>query len=133
MRPVISSSESDEMHHAVYTKRIYEAKAAKDGLRVLVDRLWPRGVSKAEAALDLWLKDAAPSTELRKWFAHRPDRWDEFRRRYVRELQSTTAIQQLRELSQKGAVTLLYGAKDKEHNEAVALATLLDHDPHAPG
>jgi uncharacterized protein YeaO (DUF488 family) len=121
------------MHHAVSTKRIYEAKTAEDGFRVLVDRLWPRGVSKAEAALDLWLKDAAPSTELRKWFAHRPDRWDEFQSRYVVELQSTTAIQQLRELSQKGAVTLLYGAKDKDHNEAVALAALLRDAPHAPG
>jgi uncharacterized protein YeaO (DUF488 family) len=117
------------MRHAVHTKRIYEPKTAADGLRVLVDRLWPRGVSKAKAALDLWMKEAAPSTELRKWFAHRPDRWDEFQRRYVLELQSTTAIQQLRELCQRGPVTLLYGAKDKDHNEAVALAAFLQHAP----
>ena len=108
-------------------KRVYEPKTESDGLRVLVDRLWPRGLAKARAAVDLWLKDAAPSTELRKWFAHRPDRWDEFQRRYLLELRASSAIEQLRAISRDGPVTLLYGARDGDHNEAVALALFLAH------
>ena len=113
------------MGHLLQTKRIYEPKAASDGQRVLVDRIWPRGVTKAAAALDLWLKDIAPSTELRKWFAHRPDRWAEFQRRYFLELGASAAIAELRTLMQAGPVTLLYAARDQDHNEAVALATFL--------
>lgn len=119
------------MGHSVRTKRIYEPKAASDGQRILVDRLWPRGVAKADAGLDLWLKDVAPSTQLRKWFGHRPDRWDEFQQRYFMELGASSAIQQLRDLSRSGPVTLLYGAKDEVHNQAIALATYLEREPGA--
>ncbi|MBW8841765.1 MAG: DUF488 domain-containing protein [Sphingomonadales bacterium] len=113
------------MDYPLQTKRIYEPKAASDGQRVLVDRIWPRGVSKAAAALDLWLKDVAPSTELRKWFAHRPDRWADFQRRYFLELEASAAMVELRTLTQAGPVTLLYAARDRDHNEAVALAAFL--------
>ena len=116
------------MGHSVQTKRIYEPKAAGDGQRILVDRLWPRGVARAQASLDLWLKDVAPSTQLRKWFGHRPDRWEEFQKRYFAELKASAAIQQLRDISRAGPVTLLYGAKDEVHNQAVALATYLEHE-----
>ena len=116
------------MGHSVQTKRIYEPKAAGDGQRILVDRLWPRGVARAQASLDLWLKDVAPSTQLRKWFGHRPDRWEEFQKRYFAELKASAAIQQLRDISRAGPVTLLYGAKDEVHNQAAALATYLEHE-----
>lgn len=93
-------------------KRIYEPRTPDDGVRVLVDRLWPRGISKSRAALDLWLKDAAPSTALREWFEHRPERWAEFQRRYREELRDSAAIDQLREISRTQRVTLLYAARD---------------------
>jgi uncharacterized protein YeaO (DUF488 family) len=109
-------------------KRVYESPSAQDGLRVLVDRLWPRGLTKERAAVDLWLKEVAPSTELRKWFAHDPDKWKEFQVRYRKELhESKDALELLKEKSNGHAVTLLYGAKDEEHNEAVVLKALLDH------
>jgi uncharacterized protein YeaO (DUF488 family) len=93
-----------------------------DGTRILVDRLWPRGLSKADAAIDLWLKDIAPSTELRRWFGHDPNRWPEFRQRYQRELAEHTAeLDQLRALAGQGIVTLLFGARDEQHNDAVVL------------
>lgn len=113
------------MGYPLQTKRIYEPKATNDGVRILVDRIWPRGVTKAAAALDLWLKDVAPSTDLRKWFAHRPDRWAEFQRRYFLELRTSAAITELRTLMRAGPVTLLYAARDQEHNEAMALAAFL--------
>jgi uncharacterized protein YeaO (DUF488 family) len=113
------------MGYPLQTKRIYESSAASDGVRILVDRIWPRGVTKAAAALDLWLKDVAPSTELRKWFAHRPDRWVEFQRRYSLELGTSASIAELRALADAGPVTLLYAARDQDHNEAVALAAFL--------
>jgi uncharacterized protein YeaO (DUF488 family) len=113
----------------VRIKRVYEPKADDDGLRVLVDRLWPRGLTKAKAALDLWLKDAAPSTELRKWFGHQPERWPEFQRRYRRELEASQAVSRLRSLVGTGTVTLLYGARDRIHNEAVVLASFLQNKP----
>ena len=95
-------------------------------MRVLVDRLWPRGLRKADAAVDRWMKDIAPSTELRQWFGHDPERWQEFRRRYARELQQhATAIDELRELARHGTVTLVFGARDEEHNDAVALREVL--------
>jgi uncharacterized protein YeaO (DUF488 family) len=104
-------------------KRIYEAPAAGDGQRVLVDRVWPRGVSRRAADLTAWLKEIAPSTALRKWFGHDPVRWSDFRRKYRQELDANPeATDQLRALIAKGDVTLLYGARDEEHNQAVVLA-----------
>src|SRR5690606_14601505 len=110
---------------AVGLKRAYEAPADSDGMRVLVDRLWPRGVSKAAARIDLWLKDVAPSTELRKWFGHDPEKWPEFQKRYRAELKGSAALAELRRLARQGHVTLVYGAKDEARNDAVVLAKLL--------
>lgn len=111
-------------------KRAYVAAEPDDGARILVDRLWPRGVSKEKAALDEWMKDVGPSTELRKWFGHDPDRWDEFRRRYRDELRGhAEELGHLRALAREGTVTLVFGARDEEHNEAVVLRdVLLDGD-----
>ena len=110
----------------IAVKRIYEAPDKADGQRVLVDRIWPRGVSKEHAALALWLKEIAPSDELRKWFGHEPARWAEFRERYRVELDGNDeAVAQLRGLLGEGKVTLLYGAHDEAHNNAVALAGYL--------
>lgn len=107
-------------------KRAYEKPAKDDGERILVERLWPRGVSKAQAKLDLWLKEIAPSVELRKWFGHDPDRWAEFRRRYLKELkQKTDLISLLKRLANKGTVTLIYAARDEEHNGALVLQQFL--------
>ena len=108
-------------------KRIYDPVSDDDGFRVLVDRLWPRGVSKARAHLGLWLKDVAPSTELRRWFGHDPARWEQFGRRYRAELEdSPEPLETLRRLeAEHGTVTLLYGARDREHNEACVLADVL--------
>jgi uncharacterized protein YeaO (DUF488 family) len=112
----------------VKLKRAYEAPAAEDGTRILVDRLWPRGIKKADAAIDLWMKDVAPSTGLRQWFGHETDRWQEFRRRYVDELrQKSDLVDELRALARKGPITLVFGAHDQTHNDAVVLReTLLD-------
>jgi len=107
-------------------KRSYETPDAGDGTRVLVDRLWPRGVSKADADLDQWMKEIAPSTDLRKWFGHDPARWDEFRRRYAEELhRNADLLSQLRALARKGKVTLVYSAHDEVHNDAVVLRDVL--------
>ena len=106
----------------VKLKRVYEPRSDDDGFRILVDRLWPRGVSKENAGVDLWLREIAPSTELRKWFGHDPDKWLEFRRRYFTELEAKgDLVAQVRDRAQVGVVTLLFGAKDEEHNQAVAL------------
>lgn len=103
-------------------KRVYEAPAKEDGIRILVDRLWPRGLTKEKAAVDIWLKDIAPSTELRKWFAHEPAKWAEFKKRYHLELkENNEQVLLLKEQLKKGTVTLVYGAKDEEHNEALVL------------
>jgi uncharacterized protein YeaO (DUF488 family) len=111
----------------IHLKRAYEAPTRADGKRVLVERLWPRGLTKARAALDLWLKDIAPSPELRKWFAHDPGRWKQFQRRYWKELQKNpAAVVELRGLIKKGHVTLIYAARDQEHNGALALKEFLD-------
>ncbi len=108
-------------------KRAYEPATSEDGYRILVDRLWPRGVSKENARIDLWLKDIAPSTELRKWFGHDPDKWEQFRRRYWEELKNKPdLISQIRQHSHKSRVTLVYSAKDEEHNDAVALKEYLE-------
>jgi uncharacterized protein YeaO (DUF488 family) len=107
-------------------KRAYEEPDREDGTRILVDRLWPRGLTKEKARVDLWLKDVAPSTELRKWFAHDPDKWEEFRSRYLQELKrNKEQLSLLRQEAAKGTVTLVYGAKDQQHNEAVILQRLL--------
>ena len=107
----------------VRVKRVYAAREDGDGTRVLVDRLWPRGLSREKAEADLWLKDLAPSHELRRWFGHDPKRWREFRRRYTAELRSRREeVQDLRRRARRGTVTLLYSARDEEHNQAVALA-----------
>lgn len=106
----------------VLLKRIYEPAKASDGKRVLVDRLWPRGISKERAKLKLWLKEIAPSTELRKWFNHDPKKWPEFQKRYKQELRNNRyAVNQLKSLAKKQTVTLLYGARDEEHNEALVI------------
>jgi uncharacterized protein YeaO (DUF488 family) len=111
---------------SIRLKRAYEPPAAGDGTRILVDRLWPRGVKKAGAAIDIWAKDIAPSTELRQWFGHEADRWDEFRRRYVAELeQKTDRINELRALARSGPITLVFGAHDQTHNDAVVLRKML--------
>lgn len=106
-------------------KRVYERPSAGDGMRVLVDRLWPRGVAKAAARVDLWLKDVAPSDALRKWYGHEPEKWPAFRKKYVGELRGNAAVAGLRALVRKGAVTLLYAAKDEERNNAAVLAAFL--------
>jgi uncharacterized protein YeaO (DUF488 family) len=104
-------------------KRVYEESAATDGTRVLVDRLWPRGLKKADAAIDRWMKDLAPSPELRRWFGHDPARWEEFRRRYSAEVRAhAELLQELRDLARSGPVTLLFAARDETHNEAVGAA-----------
>ena len=103
-------------------KRAYELPAPEDGMRILVDRLWPRGLSKQRVAIDQWMKDISPSTELRKWFGHDPSRWDEFRRRYATEVhQHPELLDQLRSLARKGPITLVYSASDEVHNDAVEL------------
>ncbi len=114
-------------------KRAYEVPESGDGFRVLVDRLWPRGVSKDSARIDLWLKEIAPSAVLRKWFGHDPLKWTEFRKRYFRELDNNPgAVDQLRDHARRGLVTLVYGAKDREHNDAVALKEYLEsHRAHS--
>jgi uncharacterized protein YeaO (DUF488 family) len=112
------------MPRQIRVKRVYDPPEPSDGLRVLVDRLWPRGLKKENAHIDLWLKEAAPSAELRRWFGHDPARWDEFRRRYTAELDDNrTAFAPL--FAMRGAVTLLFGARDEKHNNAVALAEWL--------
>ena len=108
-------------------KRVYAEPAADDGLRLLVDRLWPRGLSKEKARLDDWLKELAPSDELRKWFGHNPARWEEFRERYRQELAGRPeALARLRALAARETVTLLFAAHDEAHNNAVVLKELLD-------
>jgi uncharacterized protein YeaO (DUF488 family) len=110
----------------VRIKRVYLQPDKEDGRRILVDRLWPRGLTKEKASVDLWLKEIAPSTELRKWFAHDPAKWKEFQTRYLAELgKNEGQVSLLKQEAAKAAVTLLYGAKDEEHNEAVVLQELL--------
>jgi uncharacterized protein YeaO (DUF488 family) len=114
----------------VKLKRAYAPPAVEDGTRILVDRLWPRGIKKADAAIDLWMKDVAPSTGLRQWFGHETDRWQGFRRRYVDELrQKSDLLNQLRALARKGPITLVYGAHDQTHNDAVVLKEVLLDKP----
>ena len=111
----------------IRVKRVYDPPSAEDGLRILVDRLWPRGLSKERAQVQLWLKEIAPSAELRTWFGHDPARWEEFRRRYRGELSAKTdLLRHLREKEREGPVTLVYAARDEARNNAVVLKELLD-------
>ena len=108
-------------------KRIYEKFQKSDGFRILVDRLWPRGIKKVDAHIDLWLKEIAPSDALRKWFNHDPQKWPEFQKRYAQELKSKgEVIDIIYQEEQKHTVTLLYGAKETEHNNAIALKNFLE-------
>jgi uncharacterized protein YeaO (DUF488 family) len=110
----------------VQLKRAYDPPLPRDGMRVLVDRLWPRGVRKAKAHIDLWLKDIAPSTALRQWFGHDPARWSEFRRRYRAELKrQPEVLAQLRKLARQRRITLVFGAHDERRNQAVVLKEVL--------
>jgi uncharacterized protein YeaO (DUF488 family) len=107
-------------------KRVYEVPSPHDGYRVLVERLWPRGLTRERVAADLWLKDVAPSPELRKWFGHDPARWEEFQERYRQELrEKNDAVQLLRQKANEGTVTLVYAARDEEHNGALVLTRFL--------
>ena len=107
---------------AISLKRAYEPPEPSDGCRILVERLWPRGVSKQDAKIDLWLKEAAPSTELRRWFNHEPDKWPEFKRRYFKELASCEeALQPIRERVRAGRVTFVFASREQRFNNAVAL------------
>jgi len=112
----------------IKTKRIYESPAEEDGFRILVDKLWPRGVKREEAKIDLWLREIAPSDELRRWFSHDPQKWKEFRKKY--ETQLATKQELLHRIKQmekeKGNITLLYSARDAEHNNAIALLAVLE-------
>ena len=113
----------------ILLKRAYDPPATGDGCRILVDRLWPRGIKKSEARIDLWLKDVAPSTELRKWFGHDPAKWGEFQARYRQELSNNRElVAQIVEQVRQRTVTLVYGAKDKEHNDAVVLKTFVESE-----
>lgn len=118
------------MATTIRLKRAYLAPQRSDGFRILVDRLWPRGVSKERLAADAWAKELAPSNELRKWFGHDPEKWTEFVKRYRAELAQTHATQKIRELTEAAkrskTITLLYGAKDEQHNEAVVLRSLFE-------
>ncbi|MBA8830891.1 uncharacterized protein YeaO (DUF488 family) [Rhizobium leguminosarum] len=114
---------------ALHIKRIYEPKDDKDGARILVDRLWPRGLSKQDAAVDIWLKDIAPSPALRRWFGHDPAKWTEFQRRYRNELEKNpSAVEELKRQIGQADTTLLYAAKDVDHNHAVVLQRFIGKD-----
>lgn len=115
-------------------KRAYDPPSKSDGQRILVERLWPRGLTKARAGIDLWLKEIAPSPELRKWFGHEPARWKQFEQRYWKELKDKDdAITLLRRKASEGVVTFVYAAKDQEHNGALALKTFLDRNKTSTG
>lgn len=114
----------------IHTKRIYDKAVKSDGCRILVDRVWPRGISKQSADIIFWAKDMAPSTALRKWFEHDPEKWSEFRRRYFTELkQNPDALQELRRHLECDVVTLLYAAREMHYNNATALKEFLEHNP----
>jgi uncharacterized protein YeaO (DUF488 family) len=109
-------------------KRVYEPPSPKDGFRILVERLWPRGISKETAELDLWLKEVAPSPELRKWFSHDPAKWKDFQKRYTAELKEhKDTVTFLKEKGKKGTVTLVFASRDEDHNGALVLKDYLDH------
>lgn len=112
---------------SITLKRVYEKPAVADGKRILVDRLWPRGLTKEKAKVDIWLKEIAPSTELRKWFNHEPSKWPQFKKRFRTEMHNNTAtLSVLKEFLANGKATVVYGAKDEEHNEAVVIKEYLE-------
>lgn len=114
---------------SIWLKRAYDAPGSSDGQRVLVDRIWPRGVSKEDLELDDWMKDLAPSDELRKWFDHDADKWETFKKRYAKELDGMDdAVKKMRSRVEEGRVTLIYAAKDENHNNAVALKEYLEEN-----
>ena len=119
----------------IRTKRIYEPATPEDGCRVLVDRIWPRGVKRKDARLDRWARELAPSDELRRWFGHAPERWQDFRERYLAELEpARPALEDLLKAAGNGTLTLLFGARDEKRNQAVVLQSLLeDLDAHGDG
>jgi len=117
---------------SVSIKRVYEPARDSDGMRILVDRIWPRGIGRDAARISFWDKDVAPSTGLRKWFGHKPERWPEFRRRYLAELKQNPAAAELRKFVRRRRVTLLYAARDEAHNQAVVLAAFLRRASAAP-
>jgi uncharacterized protein YeaO (DUF488 family) len=111
----------------IQLKRVYQAASQEDGYRLLVDRIWPRGLGKEEARIDDWMKEIAPSTTLRKWFGHEPVKWEEFRRRYFAELSDhPELVERLVAIARSGTLTLVYSARDEEHNNAVALREFLE-------
>jgi uncharacterized protein YeaO (DUF488 family) len=113
---------------AIHIKRIYEPAAKSDGYRLLVDRLWPRGIKKEDAHIDKWLKEIAPSNALRKWFNHEPEKWQQFKTKYHAEISGSAALAELRaDMHKHTVITLLYAAKDEKHNQALALQQLLQH------
>lgn len=129
-----ASAKSEGCERAmIRLKRVYDARSRTDGMRFLVERLWPRGVSKATLQLDAWLKEVGPSTALRKWFSHDPEKWREFRRRYFRELDSRPeAWEPIVSAARRGTVTLVYSSHDTEHNNAVALQEYLQAKSRRP-
>lgn len=130
VRALPGTSKNNQM--TIRLKRAYEKPEPTDGTRILVDRLWPRGLTKEKAAIDLWLKELAPSTELRKWFGHDPKKWRNFRSRYRTELkQQSAALQLIKSKAKDGVVTLIYAARDQKHNEAVILQQLLTNPRNA--
>jgi uncharacterized protein YeaO (DUF488 family) len=120
------ATKAESRNMKIKIKRVYEQPDKDDGVRILVDRLWPRGLTKEKAAVDLWLKEIAPSTELRKWFGHDPEKWSAFRGRYETELRhNDDLIKLLKQKAREGTVTLVYGARDQKHNEALVLKQFL--------
>jgi len=120
-----NSTNEDGNSMKLKIKRVYDKPAEEDGTRILVDRLWPRGLTKQKAKVDVWLKDIAPSTELRKWFAHDPEKWKEFIKKYKKELhENKEQAAVLKEYLRQGTVTLVYGARDELHNEALVIKEL---------
>ncbi len=114
------------------TKRVYQKREPGDGKRIVVDRLWPRGLTREQAGVDEWIKDLAPSDELRRWFGHDPERWAEFRRRYARELhapEKARLLERLAKLAEQGSVTIVYAARDAEHNNARVIEGLVQPSP----
>ena len=115
------------MKMSVRIKRVYEQSVKDDGTRILVDRLWPRGLTKEKANVDVWLKEIAPSTELRKWFGHDPAKWTRFRGRYETEIRNRDElVEMLKDFARQGTITLLYAARDEKHNEATVLKQFLE-------
>jgi uncharacterized protein YeaO (DUF488 family) len=126
-------SSSKATMNQVRIKRVYDPRSSDDGQRVLVGGLWPRGLTKVELADALWLREIAPSSSLRTWFAHKPERWVEFRSRYFAELESNPAVKSLEDIIRSGPTTLLFSARDKIHNQAVALSEYMSRAPGSVG